>query len=104
MRINSINPLHFIIGKADGYTGEKNRNKYLIFASTDKSKELLTKCTELQDEIKYLIKTINGKEYMKMKFSSYDNLPLNKVLNLHNLTTVARSVIQEDNNIAHKFF
>ena len=41
---------------------------------------------------------------MKMKFSSYDNLPLNKVLNLHNLTTVARSVIQEDNNIAHKFF
>ena len=51
-----------------------------------------------------MIKTINGgeagefvKEHMKIKFSSHDNLPLNKVLNLHNLTIVIRSVFQEDN-------
>ena len=54
-----------------------NGNKYLISASTDKNKIVLTKYTKFWDEIKYLIKTINGgeageyeKEYMKIKFNS----------------------------------
>ena len=34
---------------------EKNGNKYLTFASTDKNKEVLKKYTELWDEIKNLI-------------------------------------------------
>ena len=34
---------------------------------------------------------------MKIKFISDDNLPLNKLLNLHNLTIVVRSVFQEGN-------
>ena len=38
-----------------------------------------------------------GKDFMKIKFNSDDNLPLNKILKLHNLTIVARSVFQEDN-------
>ena len=33
---------------------------------------------------------------MKIKFNSDDNLPLNKILKLHNLTIVVRSVFQED--------
>ena len=40
-------PLSFIIGKIDGYIEESNGNKYLIFASTDINKEVLTKYTEL---------------------------------------------------------
>ena len=62
----------------------------------------MTKCTELWNEIKYLIKTINDevgeyrKGYMKIKFNSDDNLPLNKILKLHNLTIVVRSVFQKD--------
>ena len=39
-----------------------------------------------------------GKDFMKIKFNSDDNLSLNKILRLHNLTIVARSVFQEDNN------
>ena len=35
--IGSINPLYLIIGEVDGYKEESNRNKYLIFASTDKN-------------------------------------------------------------------
>ena len=96
--------MYLIIGEADGHSEEKNGNKYLIIVSTDKIKEVLTKYTETWDEIEYMIKTINGgeagefvKEHMKNKFSSHDNLPLNKVLNLHNLTIVIRSVFQEDN-------
>ena len=39
----SINPLHIIIGEADGYIEEKNGNKYLVSASTDKNKKVLEK-------------------------------------------------------------
>ena len=98
VKINSVNPLYLIIGKADRYIKEVNGNKYLIFASRDKSKEVLTKYLKRQDDIKYLIKIINGdeagkyeKEYMKIKFISDDNLPLNKILKLHNLTIIVRS-------------
>ena len=76
---------------------EKNGDKYLVFASTDKNKDALKKNTELWNGIKNLIECnsiekINGKlgEYgkdlMKIKFNSDDNLPLNKTLELHNLT------------------
>ena len=95
--------MHFIIGEVDGYIEEKNGNKYLIFASTDENKEVLTKYTKLWDKIQYLIKTINGgeageyeKEYMKIRFNSDDNLPLNKILKLHMLTVIVRSVFKED--------
>ena len=43
---HSVNLL-FIIDKTDGYIKESNGKKYLIFASTDKNKEVLTKYTEL---------------------------------------------------------
>ena len=36
------------------------------------------------------------KDFMKTKFNSDDNLPLNKKLNLHNITTFIRSVFEED--------
>ena len=38
VKINSVNPLYFIIGEADGSIEEKNGNNYLTFASTDKNK------------------------------------------------------------------
>ena len=38
--INSVNPLYLRVDHASGYIEEKNRNKYLIFDSTDKNKEL----------------------------------------------------------------
>ena len=42
--INSVNFLYFIISGVEGYVEEKNVNKYLTFASTDKKKkEVLTK-------------------------------------------------------------
>ena len=103
VKINSVNPLYLTIGEADRYIEEKNGNKYLTFTSTDKNKELLEKYTKLWDEIKYLIKKINGgktseneKDFMKTKFSSDDNLPLNKILKLHMLTVIVRSVFEED--------
>ena len=89
VKINSVNPLYLIVDEADGYIKEKNGNKYLTFASTDKSKELLKQYTKLLNEIKRLIEKIDDKpgeyekDYMKIKFNSDDHLPLNKTLKLH---------------------
>ena len=78
--------------------------------STNKSKDTLNKYTELWDKIKDLIKLITDassdcdERYKKIIFNSDDNLPLNKILKLHNLIMVVRSVFQEDERyIAHKF-
>ena len=95
--IHSGNPLYFIIGEVDGYIEEENENKYLIFASRDKNKEVLSKHTELWNKINDLIKTSNnnldeyGNDFMKIEFNS------NKILKIHNLTIIARFVFQEDN-------
>ena len=39
--IHSINPLYLIIVEVDGSIEEKNGNKFLIFAFTDKNNEIL---------------------------------------------------------------
>ena len=80
LKINSVNPFYFIIGKVDEYIEEKNKNEYLTFVSTDKNKEVLTKYTELWDKIKNLIKKIIDKtgdydeKYKKIKLNSDHNL------------------------------
>ena len=39
---------------------------------------------------------IKTKDFVKIKFNSYDNLPLNKLLRLYNLTIIARFVFKEN--------
>ena len=71
--IYSVNPLYLLVNHASGYIEEKNGNKYLIFDdSVEENKELLKKYTDVWDEIKNIIKVINGgkendyeKDYMK---------------------------------------
>ena len=68
-----VNPLYLLVNHASGYIEEKNGNKYLIFDdSVEENKELLKKYTDVWDEIKNIIKAINGgkendyeKDYMK---------------------------------------
>ena len=49
-----------------------------------------------------MIEKLNGrpgeyeKGFKKIKFNSDDNLPLNKILELHMLTAIVRSVFDED--------
>ena len=108
--VDSVNPLCLIFLEVDGYIEESNGNKYLIFALTDRNKEVLRRYTELWCEIKNLIETINDKPgeyekaFIKVKFDSDDNLPLNKTLKLHNLTIVIRYVFQEDNKYCPQMF
>ena len=41
---------------------------------------------------------------MKIKLNLDDDLPLGKILNLHNMTIVIRSVFQEDNKYYLQIF
>ena len=98
--------MYLIIGKVDGHIEEKNESKYLVFDSTDENKEVLKKYTELWDGIKNEIETINGgkkgeygKDFMKIKFNTDDNLPLNKPLKLHLLTKIVVGIFKEDGKL-----
>ena len=42
--------------------------------------------------------------YMKIKFNSDDNLPLNKPLKFHNITVTIRCVLSEDNKLYPQVF
>ena len=77
----------------------------MIFASTDKNKEILRKYTKLWDKIKNQIETISGnkqieygKDFIKIRFESDDDLPLGKILSIPECIIAVRSVFQEDNN------
>ena len=63
------------------------------------------------DEIKYLIKTINGgksgeygKDFMKTKSSPDDHLPLNKPLKFHAITIIIKSVFEENKKYHPQLF
>ena len=72
------------ITHTSGYIEEKGINKYLVFNSTDEKKELLKEYNDVFNESRIKIKKISGDEcdyerdYMKIKFNSDEDLPLNK--------------------------
>ena len=45
-----------------------------------------------------------AKDYMKIKLSSDDNLPLNKSLTFYNMTVTIRCVFSEDNKLHPQVF
>ena len=113
--IYSVNPLYFIVDHASGYierssAEEKEVNKYFIFDSTDENKELLKKYKDVFNSIRNKVKKIScneydyEKDYLKIKFNSDDNLPLNKQLKFHNMTITIRPVFEEDGKLYPQVF
>ena len=76
----------------DGYIEEINGYKYLVFDDTYENKELFKRYDDVFNGIMGKIKEIDddwlefAKGYMKIRFSSDDNLPLNKQLKFYNMT------------------
>ena len=109
--IYSVNSFHLHIDHASGYIEEKNGNEYLIFDSVDENKEVLKKYADVWDGIKNKIKAINvgeendhGKDYMKIKFNSDNDLPLNKLLKFHLMNIIIRCVFSEDGKLYQQIF
>ena len=102
--------MYLNIGHAIGYIEEKGVNKYLVFDSTDKNKELIKKSTDVFNGIKDKIKEINSnecdyeKDYIKIKFNSDDDLPLNKSLKSRLMTITIRSIFDEDGKLYRQVF
>ena len=87
-----------------------NEDKYLVFDDTDENKKSLKKYNDVFNGIMSEIRKIDDdwleylKDYMKIKFSSDDNLPLNKPLKFYNMTVTIRCVFSEDNKLYPQVF
>ena len=110
MNINSVNPLYLGITHATGYIEEKGMNKYLVFDSANENQELLKKYSDAFNGIRDKIREINNneydyeKEYMKVKFNSDYDLPLNKSLKFRLMTITIRHVFEEDGKLYPQVF
>ena len=105
-----MNPLYLLIDHASGYIEEKGVNRHFVFDSTDENKELLKNYNDVWNGIKNKIKEVSSsdcdyeKDYMKIKFNSEDNLPLNKPLKFHLLTIIIRCVFNEGGKFYPQLF
>ena len=87
----------------NGHIEENNGNKYLIFDdSVDENQVLIKKirrCLEWnskRNQINNCVKENGyGKDYMKIKFNSDDELPLKKPLKFYATNIIIRSVFEE---------
>ena len=101
-----------LVYHANGYIEEKNGNKYLILDdSVNENKGLIKKYANVWDGIQNEIKAINGgkesdygKDYMKIKFNSDDDVPLNKPLKFHAMTIIIRSIFEEGGKLYPQVF
>ena len=105
-----MNPLYLRIDNANGYIKEINEDKHLVFDVIYENKELLKKYNDVFNGIMSKIREIDddwleySKDYMKIKFNSDDNLPLNKPLKFYQMTITIRCVFSEDNKLYPQVF
>ena len=100
--VNSVNPLYLMINRIKDRFEEVDGNKYLIISS--ENGDIMQKYQEVFDGIKEIIKKINDysqpinydDNYMKIKFNTDDNIPLNKIIYFPTITIIIRSVTQKD--------
>ena len=94
----------------NGYIEKKGLSKYLVFHSTDENKELLKKYSDAFNGIMSKIREIDdywleyAKDYIKIKFSSDDDLPLKESIKFLLITITIRCVFKEDNKFYPQVF
>ena len=101
--VNSVNPLKLMINRIDGFTEETNGDKYLNISDTNSNSEVLQKYSELWNGIKDCIEKTNdskvgknSKDYMKIKFNSDADVPLNKDLYFRIIKIIVRNIFEKD--------
>ena len=100
-----------LIGELDGFIEEKEGSKYLNISLTDSNSEILNKYTEFWSGTKHQIKKINngylgeyGKDYLKIKFDSDNDLPLNKILKFCIPIIIIRNIFEKYGKYYLKIF
>ena len=87
-----------MINKIKGYFEEIDGDKYLIISS--ENGDIMQKYQEFFDGIKEIIKKINDygqpikydDNYVKIKFNTDGNIPLNKIIYFSTITIIIRSI------------
>ena len=109
--IDSVNPLYVLSSELDGFIEEKEGSKYLNISLKFSNNDVLVKFAEVWRGIKDQIKKINngsvgeyGKDYMKVKFDSDNNLPLNKILKFRVLTIIISNIFEKDGKYYPQIF
>ena len=109
--INSVNLLYLLIDGLDGFIEEKEGSKYLNISLTYNNNDVLIKYAEVWSGIKDQIKKINngsigeyGKDYMRIKSDSDDNLSLNRILKFRKLTIIIRNIFEKNGKYYPQIF
>ena len=82
----------------------------MVFDSADENKELVKKYNDVWNGIKNKTEEVSDsecdykKDYMKTKFNSDDNIPLNKPLKFWLMTITIRSVFSESGKFYPQHF
>ena len=109
VKVNGVNSLYFIFSKMNEHFEETNKSKYLPLVPTNKSKEKIKKYEQLwiktRDFIRSITKILDDydEKYMKIKFRSDEELPLNKMVEILSIIKVVRAVFRKIAYIIHKF-
>ena len=99
-----------MIDKIKGHFEEVDGNKYLIISS--ENGDIMQKYQDVFDGIKEIIKKINdygqpikyNDNYMKIKFNTDDNIPLNKIIYFRRITIIIRSVTKKKDKYYPQLF
>ena len=94
----------------NGYFEEINGNKYLTLVPTNENKTKTKKKEEQWIKIRDLISSVTknsddyDEKYIKIKFNSDDELPLNKTIEIPSMTIVVRAIFLENNKYYPQVF
>ena len=108
--IYGVNPMYLLVNHTNGLIKQENGNKYLIFDSTDQNKDLIKIYNDVWNGIKNKIEEVSSgecdyeKDYIKIRFNSDDDLPLNKPLKFHLITITSDLFLMKVVNFIQKFF
>ena len=94
-------PLYLLFNDVDAYF--LSEEKYLVFSSTNKNKDILEYYKELWDTIRKEISRISEevkifdlKDLVKINFKSDDKAPLSKIINIPMCTIIIKSLFRID--------
>ena len=88
-------PLHIRFDKIDGFIRIYDVTRYLTLFGSEKY-------DTIYDRIRYLISLKSGMTYIfshyfaKIKMDPYDSWPIEKILTLHNVIILIKSVVNKD--------
>ena len=106
----SVNPLYLIIIKIKDHFEEVDGDKNLIINS--ENGDIMQKYQEVFNGKKEIIKKTNDyglpikydDNYMKIKFNTDDNIPINKIIYFSTITIIIRSITKKDDKYYPQLF